>query len=59
MCQQLGIDYWKLTPEEFQLLMKVLAKSKHLKYSKRETQEEKKMTRLDLYGRMRILINRN
>ncbi|MDR3600465.1 MAG: hypothetical protein P4L49_08315 [Desulfosporosinus sp.] len=31
MCRQLGIDYTKLTPEEFQLMMRVLEKSKHLK----------------------------
>lgn len=30
-CRQLGIDYTKLTPEEFQVMMQVLKKSKHLK----------------------------
>ena len=36
-CKQLGIDYDKLTAEEFTVLVQVLKKSKHLKspYSKR------------------------
>ena len=31
MCRQLGIDYTKLTQEEFQVMIRVLEKSKHLK----------------------------
>lgn len=42
MCRQLGIDYTKLTPEEFQLLMKVLAKSKHLNIPKRKRRKKRK-----------------
>jgi hypothetical protein len=34
MCRQLGIDYTKLTPEEFQVMIRVLGKSKHLNIPK-------------------------
>lgn len=30
MCRQLGIDYTKLMPEEFRVMIRVLGKSKHL-----------------------------
>lgn len=30
LCRQLGIDYTKLTPEEFQVMIRVLGKSKLL-----------------------------
>ena len=36
MCHQLGIDYTKLTPEEFQVMIRVLGKSKYLNISKRK-----------------------
>ena len=42
MCQQLGIDYRKLTPEEFQLLMRVLAKSKHLNIPRGKRRKKRK-----------------
>ncbi len=42
MCQQLGIDYRKLTSEEFQLLMKVLAKSKHLNIPRGKHRKKRK-----------------
>lgn len=42
MCQQLGIDYKKLTPEEFQILMKVLAKSKHLNIPRGKRRKKRK-----------------
>ncbi len=42
MCRQLGTDFKKLTPEEFKLLMKVLAKSKHLNIQKGKRRKKKK-----------------
>lgn len=30
LCRHLGIDYHKLTPVEFQMLIKILQKSKHM-----------------------------
>jgi len=42
MCRQLGIDYKKLTLEEFQLLMKVLAKSKHLNIPRNKHRKKRK-----------------
>ena len=42
MCQQLGIDYRKLTLEEFQLLIKVLANDKHLNIPRGKRRKKKK-----------------
>lgn len=36
LCRQLGIDYTKLTPEEFRVMIRVLEKSKHLKSPRRK-----------------------
>ncbi len=43
MCRQLGIDYKKLTSEEFQLLMKVLGEIQAFEYSERQAQEKTKI----------------
>lgn len=42
MCRQLGIDYTKLTAEEFQLLIKVLEKSKHLSIRGKKRRKKRK-----------------
>jgi len=41
MCRQLGIDYTKLTSEEFQVMIRVLEKSKHLKSSGKKRGKQK------------------
>lgn len=41
MCRQLGIDYTKLTPEEFQVMIRVLGKSKHLSVQGKRREETK------------------
>ncbi|BAH42023.1 hypothetical protein BBR47_10460 [Brevibacillus brevis NBRC 100599] len=42
MCRQLGIDYTKLTPEEFQTLINILKKSKHLNIPKGKRRMKRK-----------------
>ena len=42
MCRQLGIDYTKLTPEEFQVMIRVLGKSKHLNIPKGKRRKKRK-----------------
>ena len=42
MCRQLGIDYAKLTTEEFQLLIRVLRKSKHLSIRAQKRRKKQK-----------------
>lgn len=42
MCRQLGIDYTKLTPEEFQVMIRVLGKSKHLNIPKGKHRKKRK-----------------
>lgn len=42
MCRQLGIDYTKLTAEEFQTFMNILKKSKHLNIPKGKRRKKRK-----------------
>lgn len=42
MCRQLGIDYAKLTPQEFQVMIRVLGKSKHLNIPKGKRRKKRK-----------------
>ena len=42
MCRQLRIDYTKLTPEEFQVMIRVLGKSKHLNIPKGKHRKKRK-----------------
>lgn len=42
MCRQLGIDYAKLTPQEFQVMIRVLGKSKHLNIPKGKRKKKRK-----------------
>lgn len=42
MCRQLGIDYKKLTAEEFQVMIRVLGKSKHLNIPRGKRRKKRK-----------------
>lgn len=41
-CRQLGIDYTKLTDVEFEVMMRVLGKSKHLKAQGKKRRKKRK-----------------
>ena len=43
-CRRLGIDYTKLTEAEFEVMLRVLGKSKHLKAQGKKKQEKTEMT---------------
>lgn len=42
MCRQLGIDYTRLTPEEFQVMIRVLGKSKHMNIRGKKRRKKRK-----------------
>ena len=42
MCRQLGIDYKKLTAEEFQVTIRVLGESRHLNIPKGKRRKKRK-----------------
>lgn len=42
LCRQLGIDYHKLTPVEFQTLIKILQKSKHMSISRKRHRKNRR-----------------